>query len=218
MTQTTIQGEEKPHDRLLKRFSTTIQPIEKGTILWFGMIEGKKSCYYGIEWDDPVRGKHSGMGLFSSRIPNAASFLAEDSKLARFDWGRSFLDALREKYLTKANQDDTIYVGSGRGVVVQTVGWDKMEEKLSKLDSIREVGLSNMGIAHGNQKGEILNTCPAVEDLDLSRNLLADLESVAAICRELPNLKILRLSFNRFTTISSERLDESFKNVIYFQD
>ncbi|KAJ3371209.1 hypothetical protein HDU91_005543 [Kappamyces sp. JEL0680] len=92
---------------------------------------------------------------------------------------------------------NVVSLGSSNGVRVETVGWEKMQKKLERLDVLREIGLNNANVAFG--EGSIISTAlPLVEDVDLSRNLLSGIEAVADICVHLPNLRILRLNHNRF--------------------
>jgi hypothetical protein len=93
-----------------------------------------------------------------------------------------------------------VQLGSSNGVVVNTYGWEKMQDKLSKLENLRELGLSNMNISYGEGDQVIAEALPLVEDIDLSRNLLPSLDSVAHICRLLGNLAILRLNYCRFVS------------------
>jgi Leucine-rich repeat (LRR) protein len=163
------------------------------------------------------RGKHDGMNYFTVKVPGSASFFSTRSPGLCF--GRGFFScslsshlrilgcfkrkvglafSLNSRYLGSAPLSQ-ISLGSSNGVLVETVGWDKIQKRLQKLDEIKEIGLNNMGVSWG-ELGAIHQTCPLVEDVDLSKNLLSSLTSVAEICHQLPNLRILRLNHNRFTT------------------
>lgn len=41
--------------------STASSSRQLGTILYHGPVPPTKGVWYGIEWDDPTRGKHSGV-------------------------------------------------------------------------------------------------------------------------------------------------------------
>lgn len=208
MMHATLVGNAVDSKFLNKRFVNNAG--DKGTCKWFGTIEGKSGNFYGVEWDDPERGKHDGQGLFKTKFPKAGSFLSLGAKNAPSAWGRGFLDALKEKYLAKVGDHETVYLGNSNNVIVETVGWEKMERKLSKLDCLKEVGLVEAEIAFGEP--EIADICPNVEDLDLSRNLFSNLAQIGQICKTLPLLKVLRLSRNRFS-IEPRPCEDSFKNV-----
>ena len=32
----------------------------KGRVMYYGPVEGKPGSYFGIDWEDPERGKHDG--------------------------------------------------------------------------------------------------------------------------------------------------------------
>lgn len=195
--------------RVNKRFINS--QGDRGTCRWYGSIEGKKGDFYGLEWDQISRGKHDGQDIFIVKRPGSGSFLSTSSKLAPCEWSRDFLEALKEKYLAKVEEKDPVLLGGSNGIVVETVGWEKIQRKLACLDSLVEVGMSDMMIGYGGEG--IDKTCPLVEDIDLSRNLFADLEDVAEICKDLTKLRILRLSFNRFRIPKDNRLANSFKSV-----
>ncbi|KAI8820758.1 uncharacterized protein EV422DRAFT_578604 [Fimicolochytrium jonesii] len=170
-----------------------------GTVRFHGVLPGSEQRWYGIEWDDATRGKHSGthngLQYFTTRDAGSGSFIRE-GKLTSECFGRSFLDALAEKYQAQQPTDSTVLLG-GDGVAVETVGWEKIAKKVSNLKQLREVGLAEMRIGFRGQEGWIGQMCPSIVDLDLSRNLLATWNDVGDICIELPNLASLRLSHNR---------------------
>jgi hypothetical protein len=176
------------------------------TIRYQGPVKGKDGEWFGVEWDDPKRGKHSGtvgdVQYFQTRLENAGSFFSTKRSV---DFGRGFVEALREKYLANAS---TAPIDIGTTKDVQMIGWEKMESKLARLELLMEVGLSNMRIVGEPFPGLVQGTCPSVTDLDLSKNLFTNLSDVAKICCELKNLEILRLNHNRFhvpTQLSTEQ-------------
>ncbi|KAJ3261403.1 hypothetical protein HK103_006011 [Boothiomyces macroporosus] len=90
--------------------------------------------------------------------------------------------------------------------VVETVGWNKMNAKISNLKELREVGLAGLNI---QEKGDALDL-PNVEDLDLSRNLFQSMEVIQDIVKDLPNIQILRLNRNR---LLFDLVSDGMKNV-----
>ncbi|KLU81480.1 tubulin-specific chaperone E [Magnaporthiopsis poae ATCC 64411] len=78
------------------------------------------------------------------------------------------------------------------GKVAEEVGFDKVRRQQARLDELRVAILDGACIdrADGGHA--------SIGDLDLSRNLLPTLSAVAAICAQLPDLRILRLDGNRF--------------------
>eukprot|EP00842_Homolaphlyctis_polyrhiza_P001023 jgi/Hompol1/1921/HPOL_002842-RA len=140
--------------------------------------------------------------------------------------GCSFVEALVDKYAAAQPSDGAIALGgqvagsgSGSGaksVTVETVGWDKMQAKLRNLALLRELGLAGTAIATAYPRSALPSSaseqdaqqdtlslssiaalCPAVVDLDLSRNLLPSWHEVARIVAEMPALVSLRLAGNR---------------------
>jgi tubulin-specific chaperone E len=72
--------------------------------------------------------------------------------------------------------------------------------------------LDSMLIHSSNSYQEIRETCPRIEDLDLSRNLFRSLKTVGEICLPLKRLRTLRLTGNRFWDIQGLE-GESFMGV-----
>ncbi|KAJ3046672.1 hypothetical protein HK097_000641 [Rhizophlyctis rosea] len=183
-----------------------------GSIRFRGAVPAESNTdWYGVEWDDPTRGKHSGtfkgVTYFTTREPTAGSFLKTCSKNIHF--ARGFLQALSEKYLVQLS-DSVVRLG-GDGKEVETVGWEKIVKKQTQLSRLKEVGLAGLNIGfHDGAPGEITTTCPSITDLDLSRNLFSSLSDVAKICKELPNLQSLRISFNRFKPLTADSAQEDF--------
>ncbi|KAJ3034206.1 hypothetical protein HDV00_005377 [Rhizophlyctis rosea] len=190
-----------------------------GTIRFHGPVPANTTTdWYGIEWDNPTRGKHSGtyngITYFTTGIPNSGSFLRTTSKNIRFPIG--FLQALHDKYVVQLGVDGNVRLGGGDGKVeVETVGWDKIARKQTRLERLREVGLAGLGVGvHGAGEGNIRRACPSITDLDLSRNLFRCLEDVATITRELPSLQSLRIAYMRFAPISTpQAFTEAFTNL-----
>lgn len=58
-----------------------------GTVKYIGEVQGYKGIWYGVEWDDPARGKHDGsiddVQYFKTSKPNAGSFI-RPNKIAPF--------------------------------------------------------------------------------------------------------------------------------------
>ncbi|RPB28447.1 RNI-like protein [Terfezia boudieri ATCC MYA-4762] len=173
------------------------------TIRYIGPVDGTAGEWLGVEWDEPLRGKHSGehagKKYFDCAVANAGSFIrpsrAPDPPL-------TFVQALRKKYI----DDGVVDVSAQRpiewgGKVVQEIGFDKIRQKLRKLKELRIVLVDGLQIAKEDPVELITETCPEIEDLNLSRNLFDSLQSVEVICRALPKLRSLRISGNRFSSL-----------------
>lgn len=120
------------------------------TILYIGPIEGTTGTWWGVEWDDPSRGKHSGTHnghqYFSTRcqslsrsprrlpvmveefaddrVAGAGSFIRPGKKT---DEETTFLDALRGKYAATTEFERIILDSSGKEI--EMVGFDKVERQ-----------------------------------------------------------------------------------------
>jgi Leucine-rich repeat (LRR) protein len=166
---------------------------EAGTIKYFGPVDSKDGIWFGVQFDNPNRGKHSGRvgatEYFTTLKPTQGLFLSANKVL---DFGRGFIEALEDKYLGKA--DEKIVHNHSINKEIETVGWSKIEAMVSRLDRLEIIGLSNMRISKEDRPEMISKVCPLVQDIDLSRNLLPCLSAVADICRGMPRLKILRLN------------------------
>ncbi|KAK7694061.1 hypothetical protein QCA50_003637 [Cerrena zonata] len=173
-----------------------------GTIKYTGPVDGTKGLWFGVEWDDPSRGKHSGMKdgkqYFPCIVPNSGSFIRATANIS---YGVSFLAALSEKYNEIPRNSagrEIVTLGSSNGAIeVEAVGLDKIRAKLSRLDTLREVSLDNKDVASADNPGSIGKTCPGVRGLDLTKNLLPSWEVVAMIATELDQLERLALNQNR---------------------
>lgn len=168
-----------------------------GTIRFRGALEGLSGLFYGIEWDDPSRGKHSGTfkssQIFTTTIPNSASFIPVTRNI---NFGCGFIEALQAKY-SGAAEDSTILLGD-TNLTVKTVGWEKMSKKLCNLSELKDVFLAGYSIANlGAGPGTVASTCPSIQDLDLSKNLFRSWKEISEIICELSQLHTLRLNSSR---------------------
>lgn len=193
-----------------------------GTIKYVGLVDGTPGIWYGVEWDDPNRGKHDGVKdgrrYFTCLVLNAGSFIRPSKSL---NFGCTFLAALSAKYIDEthdASGSEKIILGSSNGAIeVEAVGFDKVRSKLRDLDRLREVSLDNEKVAFMDTPGQIRRSCPNVRGLDLSKNLLPSWNVVAAITVELPCLERLILNQNRFLPLGSGLLATAFEHVAELQ-
>ncbi|KAA1095714.1 hypothetical protein PGTUg99_025952 [Puccinia graminis f. sp. tritici] len=174
-----------------------------GTVRFCGPVEGEDQgqTWLGIEWDDPTRGKHSGQFkdgpvLFQPLIPNSGTFMKPSKRLGT---GRSFLAALKEKYL-----DEHLLNANKSNIRTEEDSMRKVALRFSQLDRLRLIGLESSKINRAGNELEIRELeglLPSVETLNLSSNMFSDLAEVATIAGKLPRLKTLVLSSNRFQFI-----------------
>ncbi|KAJ5496129.1 hypothetical protein N7539_001245 [Penicillium diatomitis] len=198
---------------------------QRCTIRFVGPLKGTTGEWLGVEWDDPTRGKHSGehkgeqQFTCKSNHPTAGSFVRPSRPS---DSPRGFLDALRAKYAAKEDEESTQNSNSRKvgkanqgpieisGKVVEEVGFDKIGRQFAQLEQLRIAlldGLCVTGILSSYEQPEpealevareIASTCPNIEQLDLSRNLLSSWRHVWHICSQLKGLKKLKVNGDRF--------------------
>ncbi|KAL8770066.1 MAG: hypothetical protein Q9209_004104 [Squamulea sp. 1 TL-2023] len=159
-----------------------------------------------------------------SNEPTAASFIRPDSK--RIDRPQRLLSAVREKYgLENSLQDikrksSTIVIS---GKEVDEVGFDAISKKHSawseleivSLDGLRINGLHNELPYPTEEDLPVLPTGLKWKELDLSRNLFDDWDVICTICSSLKDLRVLKLTGNRFNSLNSrnENSSDAFKQL-----
>ncbi|KAK9717860.1 hypothetical protein K7432_005907, partial [Basidiobolus ranarum] len=184
------------------------------TIRFYGEVPPTKGIWFGVEWDDPSRGKHSGehqgTKYFNCSVPHSASFIRPSPKIK---FGGTFLKALQHKYVQPSstptgNSDlsqDTykIQFGANPKIEVEAVGFEKVHKRQSNLEKLLEVGLDDYEISSAGIPGEIKAAAPSIKDLNISRNLISHWRIVADICEQLEGLNVLRVNQNRFEPLVS---------------
>ncbi|KAI7900340.1 uncharacterized protein BX663DRAFT_488540 [Cokeromyces recurvatus] len=182
---------------------------ERATVKFIGVVGNSKGEWLGIEWDNPLRGKHDGtheqVNYFSCRYPTSGSFIRYHPK--KISTGIYFLTALKDKYLEdfEGEYDESkdrgeLYWGGNKSIKVETYGFKKIQQSQRQLSNLKVVGLAEQLIAFAGATNEIKNTELAIEDLDLSRNLISNWETVSEIVSQLPRLEILRINQLRLTS------------------
>lgn len=163
--------------------------------------------------------------------PTAGSFVRPTRP---FDSPNSFVEAIRLKYASEGDgapacasrtQDirgEAIHIG---GKEVEEVGFDKIRAEMSNLQALRIVILDSLCVSRpGARKTatslegvdaesgytlDVENTSPKIVELDLSRNLIEEWDEIIDVCRQLPELRSLKVDGNRFRSVSSSVLNIS---------
>ncbi|MCJ1443457.1 MAG: hypothetical protein MMC23_003955 [Stictis urceolatum] len=189
------------------------------TVRFVGLVEGTEGTWLGVEWDDPLIGKHpgshNGREYFTCRSdsPKAASFIRPRRPA---DERVGFLQALRNKYYDdNKSQLEAIQISASK--VVEEVGFEKIRRAQAMLQTLRIVLLTGQRLVglldspwkeddgldrYAEAIREVALICPKVTELDLSGNLLETLLDVAAICKSVPELRSLTLNGNRLRDVS----------------
>ncbi|KAG2220549.1 hypothetical protein INT45_004155 [Circinella minor] len=182
--------------------------LDFATIRFIGSVDGSKGEWLGVEWDDPARGKHdgshNGKRYFTSSSGNETSCSFIRFHPTKVQTAKPFLKTLMEKYLddtTTSNDSEKdlgqVYFGGNKNLVVETVGFDKVQRKQSQLNSLTVIGLANLQVGSAGIPGEIIAHNFRIRDLDLSKSLIRCWDTLADIVSQLPSLSILRLNFCR---------------------
>lgn len=172
-----------------------------GTVKYIGEVQGYKGVWYGVEWDDPARGKHDGsvedVQYFKTSKPGAGSFI-RPNKIAPF---KTCAEAIRKYY---GDREDETVAAHRRTVInewkremgapfIEMVGFEKIHQK-QKFDRLLEVCVHDQNIA---KPGDVAALCPNVRSLDVSRNLFCNWREVIQLSAQLPDLKELDVNKNR---------------------
>ncbi|KFB53870.1 AGAP010770-PA-like protein [Anopheles sinensis] len=189
-----------------------------GTVRYVGEVPNTEGEWIGIEWDDPVRGKHSGtingVQYFQTRAPNAGSMIRSE-KLTKF---QTLQQAITEKYIVT---EDTLQLDSEMIQAVQKqlhaslfeiVGMEKIGGKQSNLQHLVDVSVRYCPVNAAGDLSSLVN----LEMLDVSSTLLWNWSVVGNIAEQIPTLRELNLSNNRFVDPYEEQISvlaQKFANI-----
>ncbi|KAL0810625.1 hypothetical protein ABMA28_010739 [Loxostege sticticalis] len=172
-----------------------------GTVKYIGEVQGYKGAWYGVEWDDPARGKHDGsvddVQYFKTSKPGAGSFI-RPNKIAPF---RTCAEAIRKYY---GDREDETVAAHRRTVInewkremgapfIEMVGFEKIHQK-QKFDRLLEVCVHDQNVS---KAGDVAALCPNARSIDVSRNLFCSWREVIQLSAQLPDLRELDVSKNR---------------------
>ncbi|XP_028269593.1 tubulin-specific chaperone E [Parambassis ranga] len=167
---------------------------ERATVRYVGPVPPTTGLWFGVEWDNPERGKHDGTNdgvqYFTCRHYKGGSFI----RPAKASFGMDFLTAVRQVY-----QDDVVqseHISSKETTLSDCKVWVK---GLVRLEQLKSVLLNCREVNGPGADGEIRKTTPNIQWLDLSKTLLSCWDDVAAITQQLDKLERLCLSYNRMT-------------------
>ena len=157
----------------------------KGTVRWIGLLEGLDSVRAGIELDSSNPSCHSGdyNGVQYFESPAQCGVFL---KLDKVDEGFSVREAAELKYRTKDSDNQSS----------ELVGQAKAEQYFAdNLFDLREFGLDEMAVSH---IGDGLEVFSRLEKLSLRYTLLSSLRDVQELSTQIPTLRELDVSGNRF--------------------
>ena len=98
----------------------------------------------------------------SRRVPGAGSFIRQTPSIK---YGTTLKRALLSKYvedLHGSQGQEFVVLGSSNGAIeVEAVNLDKIRNKLSHVEKLREASLDGESVASADPPGEIGKTCPS---------------------------------------------------------
>ncbi|PWZ03381.1 RNI-like protein [Testicularia cyperi] len=183
----------------------------RGTVRYYGPVAPAKGDWLGIEWDDPLRGKHDGVSAdgtryFDVRKSGSGSFIRTTA--SKLSCGCSFLQALRNKYLPEtpsvgstasAKEDEVKQQHSRKNLAeieIEAPNMESVMRRAARLDRLREVGLGGWKTSGRNsvEPGSMTDASQEAY-FEVARAFAKDgSESVGAIRQTCPNIRWLDLS------------------------
>ncbi|XP_050425004.1 tubulin-specific chaperone E [Adelges cooleyi] len=190
-----------------------------GIVRYVGPIPGTEGIWVGVEWDDPLRGKHDGIyngtRYFKTTHTNGASFVRPE-KVTLCEV--SFLEAFKNKYGKNCDpiidEEISAIIKQSKMSLFEVVGMQKLQEKQMNFNQLTYVNLNHESITSADKFGEIEECCPQITDLELCSNCFSNWETVSQICKQLKHLTSLNLSFNIIEMpLDCKKLNDSYKNL-----
>lgn len=190
------------------------------TIKWHGVIEEGLGEWFGVEWDDPSRGRHDGSfkgrRYFTTRHPMGGSFV----RPAKVSFGVSLKDAIDKRYARQieevfALQGDDLLIG-GKTKRIELIGVDRIALETQRFDRLKSLYLHGQKISYHTPG--IGKEFPKVREINIGMSLLSTWKEVGTLCSEFPLLTILNLSDNRLALPSESEEDflrNAFSNITY---
>lgn len=174
------------------------------TIRYIGSIEpwGDDITAYGVEWDDPNRGKNNGelkgKKYFDCIVPGAGSFIKSSKP---HDGFKNFDQAIREKYSPEeTTQEEMEVIRISLHKFVESVGMEKVRRIQEHFENAKTLSLARMGVnTEKNGGDDLAPQLVALNHLDLSYNLFSDWTELISLLDKLPELKSVVLNGNRLS-------------------
>ncbi|XP_063451622.1 tubulin-specific chaperone E isoform X3 [Pan paniscus] len=182
---------------------------EHATVRFAGVVPPVAGPWFGVEWDNPERGKHDGSHegtvYFKCRHPTGGSFIRPN----KVNFGTDFLTAIKNRYVLEdgPEEDRKEQIVTIGNKPVETIGFDSIMKQQSEnklkfpSGSVLTGTLSALKVLVLNQTGitwaEVLRCvagCPGLEELYLESNNILISERPTDV---LQTVKLLDLSSNQ---------------------
>lgn len=149
------------------------------------------------------------------RTPQSGSFVRPD----KVSFGKSAQSSIESRYGT-VEDEFTVKVNQQKKILLQQtmnapflemVGFDKIFNIQSNFQELRIVNLRNQNVSSAGLKlGE---TCPNIEELDVSKNLFVSWLDIVEMCKQLKRLHWLNVSENFLSIPELFSKQDSFPNL-----
>lgn len=110
--------------------------------------------WYGVEYDDPAKGKHSGtfegVQVFRTRARGAGAFIKVGST-PTLHLGKTFVEAVEGRYgplkregevsSSSTNTESIVLGSSGSSILVEAPNQSEVLQRVGRLEKLREIGL-----------------------------------------------------------------------------
>lgn len=173
---------------------------QRGTICYVGPVDETNGTWFGIDWDNPTRGKHNGTYnqklYFKTRHSTSGSFV----RPIKINTGISCPLAIKNRYgfiddeLAGVNKDNITSLRKEiNAPFLEMVGFSKVNKKQSTFNQLKIVWLREQCVSRCGNDNELGELCPNICELDLSKNLFNSWTTIANICTQLKKLERLNV-------------------------
>lgn len=168
---------------------------------------------YGVEWDNPKRGKHSGIfdgkSYFKTSVAGSGSFVKATTLEKISSTGVAFYRGLLEKYGKSSTHLGDIYMGNK---IIEKIGFGELDTRNQNFKSLKRISLDQCLLTDEAtilELDAVRENCIHVTELDLSNNLFSNFKKTCELLKNFKTLSSLDLSGNCFTK-GWENLDEYY--------
>ena len=190
----------------------------RGTVKYRGPVSSTKNRgadneWLGIEWDREERGKHDGSVVTEDgslqRYFDCKMGFGSFVKPSKVSVGRSFIDALTERYVKQdaplVAPDSVIpnaFVSTSKGVQkpIEFVGETKIR-KWQQIDGINKIMMRDDSVSSAGD--DVSKIASHFVEVDLQDNLLWQWKELASLTSQMPLLETLLLHGNKMQPLSS---------------
>ncbi|XP_030765565.1 tubulin-specific chaperone E [Sitophilus oryzae] len=193
-----------------------------GTVRYIGKLPDYPGIWYGIEWDDPTRGKHNGtvngVQYFQTKHLTSGSFVRRE----KINFGRSLIEAIIVRYsgqesdlMKRIHEQQLISLQKSiKAPFIEFVGFEKVSTKQSNFEALGIVSVRLQNVSFIGEPNELGRLCPNIREIDISRNLFTSWADVLNICQQLPQLYWLNISENLLEL--PEEINDVYPNISVF--